>query len=82
MLTQFDVGGRFACEPEARRMEASLIVDLPEPLDDFEKTGASRDTIRLERRRDSQTDGLLGAARVGHHQIGCERVKMSLYAFD
>ena len=55
-------------------------VDLLHLLPDLEEPGPARDPVGLEGRGDRQTDGFVGAALVGHHQIRGQRVQPPFHA--
>ena len=79
---QLVVVGRLAKELTIRCFVAPLSIHLAHPLHHLEQSCASADAVLLQRRGHRQTDGLLGAALVGHYKIGCQRVQSPLDALD
>ena len=48
----------------------------------LEQSSTPGDAVCLQRRRDSQTDGFLGSALIGHNQSCGKRIKSSLHTFN
>ena len=65
----------------ARGLPLPLGIDLPHPLHHLEQPCPAGDAIGFQRGGDGQTDGLLRALLVRHHQIGGHGVQATLHAF-
>ncbi len=57
-------------------------VDLFDLLFDFKKSSATGETIGFKRGADGETNGFVGAAFVGNHQVSVEGVEISFDAFN
>ena len=72
------VGG--SREDSAWGLAPPLGVDLLHLLHHFKEPGPPGDAVGFQGRRHRQTDGLLGTALVGHHQMGGHGVQSPLHA--
>ena len=56
-------------------------IDLFHSLDHFKKPGTSRNFLRFQGRRNSQTYGFLRPAFIRYDEIGGQRIQMAFDAF-
>ena len=80
VLAQFIVIVGFAGEGAPGSGIPAQCVDLPDLLHHLEQSGAAGDAEGFQGRGDRKADGFVGAAGVGHHQIGGHGVQPPLDA--
>ena len=68
--------------PGADAIAQALCVDLLYPLDNLEKPCPAGNPVGLETGGHGQTDRFLRTAVIRHNQVGGQRVKVTLHAFD
>ena len=72
--------GKFGAIKRPARAPAAAVY-LAKPLLNLEKPRTAPDAHCLKRRRHRQTDGLVRARRISHHEACVERIEPALHAF-
>lgn len=72
----------FAEKDSERRRFLTFVVDLFDFLDDFEESGAARETVRFKRGRNGETNCLLGARLIGDNEVGGQWVESAFVTFN